>query len=67
MSLTDEIKKTINYTAASVPKCSKCRHSKESENIHVDRMWDRHCYVAVIHAFSVSDDGRCDRFEPIVK
>lgn len=67
MSLTDEIKKKINYTTDPVPKCSKCRHSKESENNHVDRMWDRHCYVAVIQTFSVSDDGRCDRFEPIAK
>lgn len=65
MSLTEEIKKKINYTAAPAPRCAKCKHSKETENSHVYRMWDRHCYIAVIEVFSVSDDGRCDRFEPI--
>jgi len=65
MSLTEEIKKKINYTNAPVVRCAKCKHSKETENSHVDRMWDRHCHIAVIEAFKVDDDGRCDKFESV--
>ena len=65
MSLTEEIKAHINYTETTPVKCKNCKHSKQTENPHVDRMWDRNCHVAVVTSFRVSDDGRCDRFESV--
>lgn len=63
MSLQDEIKKHINYTEWESKKCKDCIHSKEDDHPVLDREWVRLCNVAVIVKFTVSDDGRCDKFE----
>jgi hypothetical protein len=63
MSLEKEIKKEIGYTEETCPRCDRCKHHTEKENLYVDRMWDSHCSISGIKSISVKPDARCNKFE----
>lgn len=62
MSLETETKAAINFQKTA-KTCGTCKHCKEFECKHVDRMWYDKCTLNNLCSFRVEKSSTCDKHE----
>ena len=65
MGLEAALKVKVGYTEEKPPVCQNCKYSEETENSHVDRVWDWNCTRNPDVNFTIKPGGRCKHFHPM--